>query len=94
LISVVKPTNANQSSSLTRARYAQRPSTFATLAIFTERLFSKSILSRKLGLKVERNCSSGQAISFDGPEYLYFIEGMENTDSYEEILNKALLKIK
>jgi transposase len=34
------------------------------------------------------------AISFDGPEYLYFIEGKENTDAYEEILNTALPKIK
>ncbi len=34
------------------------------------------------------------AISFDGSEYLYFIEGKENTDAYEEILNIALPKIK
>ncbi len=34
------------------------------------------------------------AISFDGPEYLYFIEEKENTDAYEKILNKALPKIK
>jgi hypothetical protein len=34
------------------------------------------------------------AISFDGPEYFYFIEGKENTDSYEKILSTALPKIK
>jgi hypothetical protein len=34
------------------------------------------------------------AISFDGTEYLYFIEGNDNTEAYEEILNEALPKIK
>jgi hypothetical protein len=34
------------------------------------------------------------AISFDGPEYLYFIEKNDNTDAYNEILNKVLPKIK
>jgi hypothetical protein len=34
------------------------------------------------------------AISFDCPNYLYFIEGKENTDAYEEVLNKALPNIK
>jgi hypothetical protein len=33
------------------------------------------------------------AISFDGPEQLYFIEGRENTDCYEEILDQYLLDI-
>jgi hypothetical protein len=28
------------------------------------------------------------AISFDGPEQLYFIEGKENTDVYQEILDE------
>ncbi len=31
-------------------------------------------------------------IPFDGPEYLYFIEG--NIDAYEEILNTAFPNIK
>ncbi len=34
------------------------------------------------------------AISFDGPKYLNFIEEKENTDAYEEILNRAFPKIK
>jgi hypothetical protein len=30
------------------------------------------------------------AISFDGPGLLYFIDGKENTDVYEEILDECL----
>ncbi len=34
------------------------------------------------------------AISFDGADYLYFIERKENIDANEELLNTALPKIK
>ncbi len=34
------------------------------------------------------------AISYEGPEQLYFVEGKENTDMYEEILNACLPEIR
>jgi hypothetical protein len=53
-ISVGKQRDESQSSSMTRAGYAQRPSILAKFTVFMQRLFLKSILSRKSGSKMEK----------------------------------------
>lgn len=49
---------------------------------------------KKTRFKGEKKMFVWAAISFDGPEQLYFIEGKENTDCYEEILDACLPDIK
>jgi hypothetical protein len=63
------------------------------------RRFHRETLSEEYSLKKTRFKGGKKlfvwaAISFDGPEYLYFIEGKENTDAYKKILNTALPNIK
>ena len=49
---------------------------------------------KKTKFKQGRRLYVWAAISFDGPEQLYFVEGTEDTDTYEQILNKCLPRIK
>jgi hypothetical protein len=45
---------------------------------------------KKTRFKGNKKLFVSAAISFDGSEQLYFIEGNENTDCYEEIFNACL----
>jgi hypothetical protein len=59
------------------------------------RRFSGEVLSEEYSIKKTRFKGNKKlfvwaAISFDGPEEMYFIEDKENTECYEKILNACL----
>ncbi len=60
---------------------------------FSEEVLSEEYTKKKIWFKGNKKLFVRAAISFDGPEKLYFIEGKENTDCYEEILNAFLSDI-
>ena len=60
------------------------------LGDFLEKFYRKNTLQKNTRFKGNKKLFVWAAISFDGPEQLYFIEGKENTDCYEEILDACL----
>ena len=57
---------------------------------FSGEVLSEEYSTKKTRFKGNKKLFVWAAISFDGPEQLYFIEGKENTDCYEEILDACL----